>query len=78
MHLDKDTIVDWLKEQGQHAMAAKANKELPAKVDTKKDKGLLAKYGVDLDSILAKLPGGLGDKIDSLPGGLGKKLEDLL
>lgn len=75
MKIDKDTIVEFLKQHGGNDKAAAADKDLPARVDTDDDRGLLAKYGIDVDNLLAELPGGLGDK---LPGGLGKKLDDLL
>jgi hypothetical protein len=78
MQIDKDTIVEFIKSRVGAEKASEANRELPAKVDTERDAGLLSKFGVDVDQILEKLPGGLGDKIDKLPGGLGKKLDDLL
>jgi hypothetical protein len=78
MQIDKDTILGMLKQQGRSDDAQKAAQELPDQVDTEKHAGLLSKYGLDPDTILDKLPGGLGDKIDDLPGGLGKKLGGLL
>jgi hypothetical protein len=78
MKIDKDTIIAFLKQHGDGARASEAAKELPDRVDTDEHRGLLSKYGIDVDDLLAKLPGGLGEKLDKLPGGLGKKLDDLL
>jgi hypothetical protein len=78
MHIDKDTILDLLKQQGRDNDAAVADKELPDTVDTDKDSGLLSRFGIDVGDLLGKLPGGIGDKVDDLPGGVGKKLNDLL
>lgn len=67
MELDRDAIVSQLRSLGDHDKADKAEKELPDKVDKDQHKGLLDKIGID-DSIVDKLPGGLGDK----------KLKDIL
>ena len=67
MELDRDALVGQLREAGHHDKADKAEKELPQKVDKNEHKGLLDKIGID-DSIIDKLPGGLGDK----------KLKDIL
>ena len=61
MELDRDAIVSQLRELGHDDKADKAEKELPKKVDKDQHKGLLDKIGID-DSIVDKLPGGLGDK----------------
>jgi hypothetical protein len=67
MELDRDALVSQLREAGHHDKADKAEKELPQKVTKDEHKGLLDKIGID-DSIIDKLPGGLGDK----------KLKDIL
>jgi hypothetical protein len=67
MELDRDALVSQLRSEGHHDKADKAEKELPEKVDKDQHKGVLDKVGVD-DSILDKLPGGIGDK----------KLKDIL
>ena len=67
MELDRDALVGHLRDAGKHDKADKAEKELPKKVHKDEHKGLLDKIGVD-DSILDKIPGGLGDK----------KLKDIL
>lgn len=58
MQIDKQQILDLLKQQGNHDQAAQADSELPDQVDTDRDQGLLSKFGIDLSSLL---PGGLGD-----------------
>jgi hypothetical protein len=65
--MDRDELVGQLRADGHHDKAEKAARELPKKVDKDQHKGLLDQIGLD-DSILDKLPGGLGDK----------KLKDIL
>jgi hypothetical protein len=67
MELNRDELVGQLRAAGHGDKADKAERELPEKVDKEEHKGLLDKIGLD-DSILDKLPGGLGDK----------KLKDIL
>ena len=66
MNIDKQQIIDLLKNQGDHDKADQAEKELPDQVDTEQDKGLLSKFGINPQDLLGKLPGGLGGL-----GGLG-------
>ena len=61
MQIDKQQILDLLKQQGNHDQAAQADSELPDQVDTDRDQGLLSKFGIDLGSLAGLLPGGLGD-----------------
>jgi len=61
MELNRDELVSQLRAAGHGDRADRAERELPEKVDKDEHKGLLDKIGVD-DSILDKLPGGLGDK----------------
>ena len=68
MQISKDMIVKFLEDQGRHDDAQRANNELPNQVDHEKDAGLLAKFGIDPQELLAKLPGGLGDKLGGLLG----------
>lgn len=67
MQIDKDQIIELLKSRGEHDKAAKADQELPGKVDPEADSGLLEQLGIDPQDLLGQLPGGLGDKL----GGLG-------
>lgn len=62
MQIDKSQIIDLLKSQGDHDKAGQAESELPAKVDTEKDAGMLNKLGINPQDLLGKLPGlgGLG------------------
>jgi len=67
MQIDKSQIIELLKSQGDHDKAAQAEADLPDKVDPEQDSGMLAKFGIDPQDLLGKLPGGLG----GLAGGLG-------
>lgn len=60
MNIDKQQIIDLLKNRGDHDKADQAEKELPDQVDTEQDKGLLSKFGINPQDLLGKLPGGLG------------------
>ena len=66
MQIDKDTIVNCLKEQGRQDDANKAANELPDQVDHAKQKDLLARFGIDPSELLAKLSGGLGDSLGGM------------
>ncbi|MCC9205299.1 hypothetical protein [Arthrobacter sp. zg-Y769] len=68
MQIDKQQIIEFLKNRGDSSKAGQAESDLPEKVDTERDSGLLDKLGVNPKDLLGKLPGGLGGK---LPGGLG-------
>jgi hypothetical protein len=54
VNIDKDTIVNLLKEQGQHDKAQQAQQQLPDKVDHEQQSGLLHEYGVDPQKLLGK------------------------
>lgn len=69
MQFDKGQIIEFLKSQGQGDKAETAQGELPQKVDTDRDAGLLQKLGIDPMEIITKLAGG---------SGIGKKLGGLL
>ena len=55
MNLDKEQIINFLKSLGKEDDAARAESELPDKVDTDKDRGLLEKFGVDPKELLSRL-----------------------
>jgi hypothetical protein len=62
MEFDKDTILSLLRERGEEQKAAEAERELPSKVDTERDAGLLEKFGIDPGELVrfsggADLPG---------------------
>jgi hypothetical protein len=58
MHLDKEQIIQFLRDQGKHEQADRAQQDLPDKVDTDQHGGLLAQHGIDLQELLGKLGGG--------------------
>jgi hypothetical protein len=63
MQIDKDQIISFLRERGENAKADQAQQELPGQVDTEKDTGLLAKFGINPSDLLGGLGGGLGNKL---------------
>ncbi len=73
MQFDKSMIMDLIKQHGNDDQVQQADQELPDKVDSEKDAGLLQKYGVDPQVLIAKfgdkLPGGLGNKLGGMLGG---------
>ena len=60
MQLDKNMILDPLRERGQGDQASQAEQELPDQVDTDKDSGLLQKFGLDPQELIQKFMGGGG------------------
>lgn len=60
MEIDKAQIIELLKSRGDDAQAQQAEGDLPDKVDTDRDSGLLEKYGVNAQDLMGTLPGGLG------------------
>ena len=72
MNIDKDTFLNLLRGNGQDQKADQAGQELPDQVDTDKDAGLLAKFGVNPADLIAKFTGGQAG------GGIGGALGTLL
>ena len=70
MHIDKSQILDLLRSQGNQQQADQADKELPDKVDPEQHAGLLEKFGLNPQELIAKFAGGgaLG-KLGGLLGG---------
>ncbi len=62
MEIPKDKILEMIKSRGDHDQVDKAQSELPEKVDTDKDKGLLAKFGIDPKDLIGGI-GGIGGKL---------------
>ncbi|MGF9660460.1 hypothetical protein AAIH25_01165 [Arthrobacter crystallopoietes] len=62
MQIDKQQILDLLRSTGDTNKADQADQQLPDQVDTERDSGLLSNLGIDVNDLLSKLPGGLGDK----------------
>ena len=59
MEIPKDKVLEKIKSQGDDSKTQQAQDELPEKVDTEKDQGLLEKFGVDPKDLM----GGIGDKL---------------
>jgi hypothetical protein len=60
VQLDKNMILDLLRERGQGDQASQAEQELPDQVDTDRDGGLLQKFGLDPQELIQKFMGGGG------------------
>ena len=71
MNIDKDTILEFLRGNGQDAQAQQAEQQLPDQVDTDQHAGLLEKFGVNPADLIAKFTGGA-------EGGIGGALGKLL
>ena len=71
MNVDKDTILNMLRSNGQDADADRAQQDLPDQVDTDQDAGLLDKFGINPADLIAKFTGG---GVGGLGGALGKLL----
>ena len=69
MQFDKSQILDLLRSQGQDDKASQAQQELPDHVDTDRDSGLLEKFGLSPQDLIAKLTGGGGGGLGGLLGG---------
>ncbi len=63
MQIDKDQIIQLLRQRGDDDNASQAERDLPGQVDTEKDSGLLAKLGIDPSDLLGGLGGGIGGKL---------------
>ena len=60
MQIDKQTVLDLLRERGQEDRAREAEQELPDQVDTDRDAGLLGRFGIDPSELLSRFAGGGG------------------
>jgi hypothetical protein len=58
MEIDKETIVGMLRERGQSDEAARAEQELPERVDPDRDAGLLEQFEIDPGDLVGRLTGG--------------------
>jgi hypothetical protein len=65
MQIDKSQVIDLIRSQMGEGKAREADGELPEKVDTEKDAGLLSKFGIDPQELIRKFAG------DTLGGMLG-------
>jgi hypothetical protein len=57
MEFDKDTIVNYLREQGRNDDADRAQQQLPQKVDHEEHKQLLDQFGIDPQQLISKASG---------------------
>lgn len=57
MEIPKEQILQLLRDRGDQEQATQADQELPDQVDTERDSGLLAKFGVDPQELIGKLGG---------------------
>jgi hypothetical protein len=73
VQIDKNQILELLRSQGNHDQAQQAQDELPDTVDTDQHAGLLQKFGLNPQDLVAKFLGGGGGG-----GGLGGELGGLL
>jgi hypothetical protein len=60
LQLDKNMILDLLRERGQQDQATQADQELPDQVDTDQHANLLQKFGLDPQELIQKFMGGGG------------------
>ena len=60
MQIDKDTILNLIRERGGEDQARQAEQELPDQVDTDEHGGLLQRFGVDPGELLQGALGGRG------------------
>jgi hypothetical protein len=60
VQLDKNMILDFLRERGQQDQASQAEQQLPEQVDTDRDAGLLQQFGLDPQELMQKFMGGGG------------------
>ena len=60
LQLDKNMILDLLRERGQQDQASQAEQQLPDQVDTDQHAGLLQQFGLDPQELIQKFMGGGG------------------
>jgi predicted PhzF superfamily epimerase YddE/YHI9 len=58
VQIDKNAILDLLRERGQDDQANQAQQELPDQVDTDQHAGLLQRFGLDPQELLQRFMGG--------------------
>ncbi len=60
MQIPKDQVLAMIRERGDQGQASQAEQELPDQVDTDQHGGLLEKFGLSPQDLIARLGGGLG------------------
>lgn len=63
MQIDKQQILEFLRNRGDQQQADQADGELPDQVDTDQHADLLAKFGINPQELLRGGLGGLGGKL---------------
>lgn len=63
MQMDKQQIIDMLKNRGEHDKAEQAQADLPDQVDTDQHADKLSALGVDSKDLLGGSGSGSGDKL---------------
>jgi hypothetical protein len=58
MQIDKNTIIEYLRQRGDDGTADRADQELPEQVDTDRDAGLLERFGLDPAELMSRFAGG--------------------
>ncbi len=58
MQIDKETILNLLREQGKSNEAQQAEQELPDQVDTERDSGMLERFGINPQDMIGRFGGG--------------------
>jgi hypothetical protein len=73
MQIDKNMVLELLRSQGKGDQASQADSELPSQVDTDQHAGLLEKFGVSPQDLIALVTGsgGGGGGLGGLGGMLG-------
>jgi len=68
VQIDKDMVLQLLRSQGKDDQVGQADSELPSQVDTDQHAGLLEKFGITPQDLIAMVTKGGGG---GLAGGLG-------
>jgi hypothetical protein len=71
VQIDKDMVLQLLRSQGKDDQVGQADSELPSQVDTDQHAGLLEKFGISPQDLIAMVTKGGGG---GLAGGLGGML----
>jgi hypothetical protein len=58
MQIDKNTIIEFLRQRGDDQRADQADQELPDQVDTDQHAGLLERFGLDPAELMSRFSGG--------------------
>jgi hypothetical protein len=70
MQLDKNMILDLLRERGQQDQVSRAEQQLPDRVDTDQHAGLLQQLGLDPQALMQRFMGGDGSGQVEPPGSI--------